>query len=59
MKSDIITIVLIWIFSFIIYGIWKKYINGDNKRNGNKRVRKKGKIKSGNKLPISDIFFQN
>jgi hypothetical protein len=24
-----------------------------------KGVEKKGKIKSGNKLPISDIFFQN
>jgi hypothetical protein len=24
-----------------------------------KGVRKKGKIKNGNKLPISDIFFQN
>jgi hypothetical protein len=24
-----------------------------------KGVGKKGKIKSGNKLPISDIFFQN
>lgn len=59
MKSEVIIIIFIWIFSFVIYGIWNKYINGDNKRNSKKRVRKKGKIKSGNKLPISDIFFQN
>lgn len=45
MKSDIIIIVLIWIFSFIVYGIWKKYINGDNKRNGKKRGKEKRKNK--------------
>ena len=45
MKSDIITIVLIWIFSFIIYGIWNKYINGNNKRNSKKRGKEKRKNK--------------
>jgi len=45
MKSDIIVIALIWIFSFIIYGIWNKYINGDIKRKSNKRGREKRKNK--------------
>lgn len=45
MKSDIIIIVLIWIFSFIVYGIWNKYINGDNKRNMKKRGKEKRKNK--------------
>lgn len=45
MKFEIIYILICWIIAFIIYGIWNKYINGDIKRNGNKRVRKKEKIK--------------
>lgn len=45
MKSEIITLIFIWIFSFIIYGIWNKYINWDNKRNGKKRGKEKRKNK--------------
>jgi hypothetical protein len=45
MKSDIIIVVLIWIFSFIIYGIWNKYTNGNDKRNDNKRGEEKRKNK--------------
>ena len=45
MKSDILCIILCWIISFIIYGLWGKYINHDEKKKGNKRGREKRKIK--------------
>lgn len=45
MKSEIITIVFIWIFSFIVYGIWTKYIKSDNQEKRNKRGREKRKNK--------------
>ena len=45
MESEIIYVLICWIFSLIIYGIWNKYINGNNKRN----VKKRGKEKRKNK----------
>lgn len=59
MKSEIITVIFIWIVSFIIYGIWSKYIEPDNQEKEIKGVEKKGKIKNRKKVDKTDTLSEN